>query len=185
MKWIWNLYNHSGISAVESYGHQCKWWIQLDLEWDKIECHTGRFEVLSFLLDHHFHFWSLFIIKTVYYANVRKISSMKYLFEYDKWQYEIGKINHFGLISKKIAHSLIKYTLHAWFSLGFKVKPRQNHTLPLFAQFVTKNPGGKVSSGVFCLRLGAKNCCKLGVNLHMCAVISRKLSLTMTWRTKG
>ena len=41
------------------------------------------------------------------------------------------------------------------------VKPRQNHTLPLFAQFVTKNPGGKVSSGVFCLRLGAKNWCKL------------------------
>ena len=70
------------------------------------------------------------------------------------WQYEIGKINHFGLISKKkLAHSLSKYTLHAWFSLGFKVKPRQNHTLPLFAQFVTKNPGGKVSSGVFCLRL--------------------------------
>ena len=138
--------------------------------------HIGRFEVLFLLLNHHFHF--TFIIKTVYYTNVMKILSIKYLFENKRTLVKLTTLD--WLVKKNKA-----YTLHAWFSLGFQVKPRQNHTLPLFAQFVTKNPGGKVSSGVFCLRLGAKNCCKLGVNLHMCAVISRKLSLTMTWRTKG
>ena len=101
-----------------------------------------------------------------------KILSIKYLFEYERTFLKLITLD--WLVKKTRA-----YTLHAWFSLGFKVKPRQNHTLPLFAQFVTKNPGGKVSSGVFCLRLGAKNWCK---SPYVCCDIPQTFSHhDMTW----